>query len=179
MGHLVVSFREVSILFRAMGWSPVCSLRRSLVLMYARTTLFAFLPCLFRKELQFGRVPFHQQPGSCSWQASWGTLVGFCYVLLVGNFSRLRHLGWSQCSHGLTSRSLECCHHQCLKAVCGLLEYPAGGAAELLDGSLKLRYCTTPFSSRSPPPSPPWSIHGVVRVVPGGASGKQVWACHG
>ena len=28
--------------------------------------------------------------------------------------SRLRHLGWNQCSHGLTSRPLESCHHQCL-----------------------------------------------------------------
>ena len=33
---------------------------------------------------------------------------------------RLRHLGWNQCSHGLTSRPLESCHHQCLKAVCGV-----------------------------------------------------------
>ena len=36
------------------------------------------------------------------------------------HMSRLRHLGWNQCSHGLTSRPLESCHHQCLKAaVCG------------------------------------------------------------
>ena len=147
--------------------------------MYARTTLFAFLPCLFRKELQFGRGAVSSAAWFVLVASFLGDLVGFCYVLLVGNFSRLRHLGWEQCSHGLTSRSLESCHHQCLKAVCGLLEYPAGAAAELLDGSLKLRHCTTPFSSRSPPPPPPRSIHGVVRVVPGGASGKQVWACHG
>ena len=35
--------------------------------------------------------------------------------------SRLRHLGWNQCSRGLTSRPLESCHHLCLKAVCGVL----------------------------------------------------------
>ena len=35
------------------------------------------------------------------------------------HISRLRHLGRNQCSHGLTSRPLESCHHQCLKAVCG------------------------------------------------------------
>ena len=68
--------------------------------------------------------------------------------------SRLRHLGWNRCSHGLTSRPLESCHHQCLKAVCGVLGYPQGSAAELLDGTLKLRYCTTLFTMRFPP----WSL---------------------
>ena len=42
------------------------------------------------------------------------------------HMSRLRHLGWNQCSHGLTSRPLESCHHQCLKAVCGVLGVPKG-----------------------------------------------------
>ena len=42
------------------------------------------------------------------------------------HMSRLRHLGWNQCSHGLTSRPLESCHHQCLKAVCGVLVIPEG-----------------------------------------------------
>ena len=35
------------------------------------------------------------------------------------HMSGLRHLGWNQCSHGLTSRPLESFHHLCLKAVCG------------------------------------------------------------
>ena len=30
------------------------------------------------------------------------------------HMSRLRHLGWNRCSHGLSSRPLESCHHQCL-----------------------------------------------------------------
>ena len=64
------------------------------------------------------------------------------------HMSRLRHLGWNQCSHGLTSRPLESCHHQCLKAVCGVLGYPRGSALELLDGTLKLRHCTTLFTMR-------------------------------
>ena len=59
------------------------------------------------------------------------------------SMSRLRHLGWGQCSHGLASGPLESSHHQCLKAVCGVLGYPSGAASELLDGTLKLRYCTT------------------------------------
>ena len=46
------------------------------------------------------------------------------------------HLG----SHLFSSRPLESCHHQCLKAVCGVLGYPSGAAAALLDGTLKLPY---------------------------------------
>ena len=79
-----------------------------------------------------------------------GALVGFvmCYWW---HLSRLRHLVWELCSRGLTSRPLESCHYQCLKTVCGVLAYPSGAAAELLDGSLKLRYCTTQFSRRLQP----------------------------
>ena len=52
------------------------------------------------------------------------------------HMSSLRHMGWGQCSHGLTSRPLESCHHQRLKAVWGgggggEVGYPAGAAAEL------------------------------------------------
>ena len=72
-----------------------------------------------------------------------GGIGSFLPCRLGSHISRLRHLGWSQCSHGLTSRPLESCHHQCLKAVCGVLEYPKGSAAELSDGTLKLRHCTT------------------------------------
>ena len=45
----------------------------------------------------------------------------------------------------LTSGPLESCHHQCLEAVCDVLGYPRGSALELLDGTLKLRHCTTLF----------------------------------
>ena len=47
-----------------------------------------------------------------------GGLGRFLPCGLGSHTSRLRHLGWNQCSHGLTSRPLESCHHQCLKAVC-------------------------------------------------------------
>ena len=73
---------------------------------------------------------------------------------LGSHVSRLRHLGWNQCSHGLSSRPLESCHHQCLKAVCGVLGYPEGSALELLDGTLKLRQCTDIFTMRFHP----WSL---------------------
>ena len=68
-----------------------------------------------------------------------GGLGRFLPCRLGSDVSRLRHLGWNQCSHGLSSRPLESCHHQCLKAACGVLGYPKGSASELLDGTLKLR----------------------------------------
>ena len=46
-----------------------------------------------------------------------GGLGRFLLSRLGSHLSSLRHLGWNQCSHGLTSRPLETCHHQSLKAV--------------------------------------------------------------
>ena len=71
-----------------------------------------------------------------------GGLGRFLPCGLGSHMSRLRHLG---CSHGLSSRPVESCHRQCLKAVCGVLGYPKGSALELLDGTLKLRHCTEVF----------------------------------
>ena len=79
---------------------------------------------------------------------------------LGSHLSRLRHVGWNQCSHGLNSRPSESCHHQCLKAVCGFWVYPKGSALELLDGTLKLRHCTTLFTMRFHPCSLPRVGHG-------------------
>ena len=78
--------------------------------------------------------------------------------------SRSRHLGWNQCSHGLTSRPLESCRRQCLKALCGVLGYLNGSALELLDGTLKLRHCTGIFTQRLPS----WSLRRV-----GNGAGKR------
>ena len=80
-----------------------------------------------------------------------GGLGRFLPCSLGSHMSRLRHIGWNQCSHGRTSRPLESCHHQCLKALCGVLGYPKGSASELLDGTLKLRHCTTIFTMRFHP----------------------------
>ena len=59
--------------------------------------------------------------------------------------------------------------------LCGVLGYPKGSAAELLDGSLKLRYCTAVFTKQIPPPPPsfstllpPWSLPKV-----GNGGGKR------
>ena len=99
-----------------------------------------------------------------------GGLGRFVPCHLGSHMSRLRHLGWNQCSHGLTSRPLESCHHQCLKAVCDVLEYPKGSASELLDGTLKLRYCTTNFTTRFHP----WSLPRV-----GNGGGKRQFGTPG
>ena len=80
-----------------------------------------------------------------------GGIGRFLPCSLVSHMSRLRQLGWNQCSHGLSSRPFESCHHQCLKAVCHVLGYPGGSALELLDGTLKLRHCTTLFTMRFSP----------------------------
>ena len=45
-----------------------------------------------------------------------GGLDRFLPCRVGSHMSRLRHLGWNQCSHGPTSRPLESCHHQCLKS---------------------------------------------------------------
>ena len=87
-----------------------------------------------------------------------------CLEVLVGLvpiMSILRHLGWNQRSHGLNSRRLESCHHQFLKAICGVLGYPKGSALELLDGTLKLRHCTDLFTKRFPPSTLPWVGSGI------------------
>ena len=119
--------------------------------MYGLVVLFYFLLFLCQRELKCDMgvnflVAYFVRLGKLP-----GGLGRFLPCRHGTHLSRLRHLGWNQCSHGLDSRPLESCHHQCLKAVCGLLGYPKGSALELLDGTLKLRYCTTLFTKRFPP----------------------------
>ena len=52
----------------------------------------------------------------------------------------------------------------------GVLGYPSGAPAELLDGTLKLRYCTTIFTTCFPP----WSLPRV-----GNGSGKRLFVTPG
>ena len=90
-----------------------------------------------------------------------GGLGRFLPCSLGSHMSRLRHIGWNQCSHGLTSRPLESCHHQCLKAVCGVLGYPKGSA---------LGQCTKVFTKRFLPWSLPRVGNGVGKrhvITPG------------
>ena len=66
-----------------------------------------------------------------------GGLARFLPCQVGSHLSRLRHLGWNQCSHGLTSRPLESCHHLCLSAICGVLGYPRGSAGGAFGRCLK------------------------------------------
>ena len=88
----------------------------------------------------------------CQFLSSWvralaklpGGIGRFLPCRVGSHMSRFRYLGWNQCSHGLTSKPLESCHHQCLKTVCGgFWGIPRCSALELLDGTLKFRHCTT------------------------------------
>ena len=99
-----------------------------------------------------------------------GGIARFLPGGLGSHLSRLKHLGWDQCSHGLTTRPLESCLCQCLKAVCGSLGYPRGSALELLDGTLLLRHCTTLFTMRFLPSSLP-------RGGNGGGKRCYCWSC--
>ena len=66
------------------------------------------------------------------------------------NHGRLRHVGWEKCCHGLTCRPRESSGEGFFSDLLGLLGYPCGSGAALLDGTLKLRYHTMAFARRKP-----------------------------
>ena len=116
------------------------SVRRLLGHMRELTVPFLFPLCLCQRELKLDMVV----SSSAVWALA-KLLGGMCRFLpcdVGSHMSRSRHLGWNQCSHGLSSRPLESCHHQCINAVCGVLGCPKGSAAERLDGTLTLRVVT-------------------------------------
>ena len=83
--------------------------------------------------------------------------------------ARLLHLGWGRYGHGLTSRPRESCDHWFLIPLLNFFGDPDGAVTELFNGTLKLRYSSTPFSNKLPS----WSVstHPVVPVgVPGSGS---------
>ena len=103
--------------------------------MSVQTAPFQFLLCLLQKAPKFGRGAF----SSAAWLGPLvSSLVDLVFALSVWE-SYVQ--GWEPCSHALTSRPLETCHHQCLEAVCGGFGYPAGAAAELMDGTPELFFC--------------------------------------
>ena len=78
-------------------------------------------------------------------------------------------LGWERYGHGLTSRPRESCDHWFLIPLLNFFGYPDGAVTELFNGTLELRYSSTPFSKKLPS----WSVstHPVVPVgVPGSGS---------
>ena len=59
------------------------------------------------------------------WLRSFSSLPGGLARFIPGgvgsHLSRLRHLGWLQCGHGLSTRPLESCLPDCLDPLLGLL----------------------------------------------------------
>ena len=148
-GHFGVSFSELLILFEQ--WAGHLLLSEKVTWPHVgadRPTLLPSVPVSEGIEIRHGC-----QFIGCLVRALAklpGGIGRFLPCRVGSHVSRLRHLGWNQCSHGLSSRPSESCHHQCLKAVCGVLGYPKGSALELLEGTLKLRHCTEVFTMRFP-----------------------------
>ena len=63
---------------------------------------------------------------------------------------RLRHIGWEKCSHGLRSRPRETSSVRFLDDLLVLFGYPAASGADLLAGTLPLRYYSESFARRIP-----------------------------
>ena len=144
LGHFGVSFLELLILFEK--WAGHRLLCEKVIRPHVRANRSILLPsvpvsegieirhgCQFLSSLvrALAKLP--------------GGLGRFVPCDLGSHMSRLRHLGWNQCYHGLSSRPLESCHHQCLKAICGFWGTLQGQLQSFLDGTLKLRYCTAFF----------------------------------
>ena len=66
------------------------------------------------------------------------------------NHCRLRHIGWEECGHGLTSRPRERASEPFLNELLGLFRYPPGSGCALLAGTLPLRYCAAGFACSVP-----------------------------
>ena len=64
--------------------------------------------------------------------------------------ARLSHLGWGRYGHGLSSRPRESCDHHFLTPLLNFFGYPDGAVTELFNGTVKLRYSSTPFSKKFP-----------------------------
>ena len=62
----------------------------------------------------------------------------------------MSHLGWERYGHG----PRESCDHQFLTPRLDFFGYPDGAVTELYNGTLKLRYSSTPFSKKLPS----WSV---------------------
>ena len=81
--------------------------------------------------------------------------AGFFLVILVPiTAGRLRHIGWVQSGHGLTSRPRETSDVRFLDELLFLFGYPPGLGCALLRGTLPLRYCTSRFAHKLPT----WSL---------------------
>ena len=79
-----------------------------------------------------------------------GGLARFIPCQLSAHYARLSHLGWERYGHGLSSRPPESCDHQFLTPRLDFFGFPDGAATEFFNGTLMLRYSSTPFSKKFP-----------------------------
>ena len=79
-----------------------------------------------------------------------GGLGRFLPCRIGANHCRLRSIGWERCGHGLTSRPLEASDAGFLDDLLFLFGYPIGSGQSLIDGSLRMRYCSANFSCKKP-----------------------------
>ena len=150
LGHFWVSFLELLILFEQ--WAGHRLLKEKVTRPHVRANRPILIPSAPVSEgVEIDMVVSFSAAWFERWPSCLVVLVGSCPCGVGSHMSRLRHLWWNQCSHGLTSRPLESCHHPCPKALCGVLVCPGGSALELLYGTLKLRHCTSILTMRFPP----------------------------
>ena len=79
-----------------------------------------------------------------------GGLRRFVPCSIGANHCRLRHIGWENCGHGLTSRPRESASELFLNELLGLFRYPPKSGRALLGGTLTLRYCAVRFAKSTP-----------------------------
>ena len=91
-----------------------------------------------------------------------GGLVRFIPCQPSAHYTGLSHLGWGLYGHGLSSRPRESCDHQFLTPLLNFFGYPDGAVTELFNGTLKLRYSSTPFSKKFPS----WSVSTLPGCLP-------------
>ena len=93
-----------------------------------------------------------------------GGLGRFVPCSIGANHCKLRHIGWENCGHGLTSRPRESASELFLNELLSLFRYPPGSGRALLAGTLSLRYCAVRFAKSTPTWRLPVSGH-VARLV--------------
>ena len=79
-----------------------------------------------------------------------GGLGRFLPCRIGANHCRLRSIGWERCGHGLTSRPLEASGVGFLDDLLFLFGYPIGSGQSLIDGSLRMRYCSANLARSLP-----------------------------
>ena len=93
-----------------------------------------------------------------------GGLRRFVPCSIGANHCRLRHIGWENCGHGLTSRPRESASELFLNELLSLFRCPPKSGRALLSGTLPLRYCAARFAYNTPTWRLPVSGH-VERLI--------------